>query len=200
MIGLGQRGLDDAFLALRNLPEGITLHIQGRLPEDRSATISTRIHELGIADRVSIYPPFLPEEAVIAASQFTIGLCLEHSGIRNQELTASNKIFDYMMAGLPVVASDMPGLAQVIDRSRGGILYRSGDSSDLAEKIHTLYSNEELRQSLAANARSFALSEGNRDHQMQKLVTAIRETGCFKKGRAFNRTSTEISPKLELHS
>lgn len=179
VIGLGQRGLDDAFVALSHLPIDISLHLQGRLPDRSSAAIGDRVNRLGIADRVFVHPACLPEEAVLAASEFTVGLCLERAGIRNQELTVSNKIFDYMMGGLPVVSSDLQGLADIVERSKGGMLYRSGDPLDLAAKIHELYSDVTLRAGLARNARRFALAQGNRACQMDVFLGAVEAIPCL---------------------
>jgi len=183
VIDLGQRGLDNAFVALTQLPLDISLHIQGRLPRDRRAVVGARMHELGIADRVVVHSPYSAEQAVMEASPHTIGLCLEYPGIRNQEITVSNKIFDYMMAGLPVVSSDLPGLAGVVDRSHGGVLYRSGDASDLAAKISMLYHDHEMRCRLGQNARKFALTEGNRAAQMRVFVDAVRSIVCSEEYR-----------------
>jgi glycosyltransferase involved in cell wall biosynthesis len=177
VIDLGQRGLDDALVALKRLPSDIVLHIQGRLPSGRRTRVAQRINELGIVDRVVIHPPFRAGAAVLAAAEHTVGLCLEREGIRNQELTVSNKIFDYVMAGLVVVASDLPGLRDVVERSGGGLLYHSGDSDDLAEKILALYNDETLRRRLAKNGRKFALSVGNRDFEMKALTRAFAELG-----------------------
>jgi glycosyltransferase involved in cell wall biosynthesis len=82
-------------------------------------------------------------------------------------------MFDYMMAGLAVLASDLPGLNDIIKRSRGGLLYQSGRSEDLAEKLMRLYDDRALLAELAANARSFALREGNLDFEAGKLQQAF---------------------------
>ena len=77
------------------------------------------------------------------------------------------------MAGLAVVASDLPGLRDVVQRSQGGILYEAGNSQDLAEKITRLYEDRVLTRRLASNARTFALAEGNLEHELNKLRTAF---------------------------
>ncbi|MBD2193877.1 MULTISPECIES: glycosyltransferase [Calothrix] len=173
VIGLSQRGLDEALLALSQLPEDITLHLQGRLPLDGGKALKTRIAKLNITQRVIIHPPYLPEEAIKMAATYTIGLCLERKGVRNHDLTVSNKMFDYMMAGLSVIASDLPGLRHIIERSNGGLLFEAGSADDLAKQIMTLYNNRSYLQELSTNARNFALSEGNWRVEMEKLTQAF---------------------------
>ena len=132
-----------------------------------------RITQLGLRERVTILPRHEPDQAVKAASAYSVGLCLERRGVRNHDLTVSNKLFDYHMAGLAIIASDLPGLRSVVERSRGGLLFDPGSADDLAAKIRTLYSNRALLMEFAANARAFALREGNRETEMRKLVEAF---------------------------
>lgn len=172
-IGLGQRGLATILSALRLLPESITLHLQGRLPRDRGRELRRRIDDLGISHRVNIYAPFMPNQAVSAAAGYHVGLCLEHGGIRNHELTVSNKIFDYMMAGLPVIASDLPGLRTVLEKSGAGLLFKPKNPEDLRQKILTLYEQPELLREKARKSREFAVSEGHLDAEMKKFDHAF---------------------------
>jgi glycosyltransferase involved in cell wall biosynthesis len=172
-INLSSRGLGDGLTALSLLPADIKLHVQGRLSEEGREKLERRTRELGISERVFVHPPYEPHEAINAASRYTVGLCLEQSGCRNHDVTVSNKMFDYMMAGLVVVASDLPGLRDVVTRSGGGLLFESGKAEDLAAKIMMLYQDRKLSDELAARARAFALREGNLDAEMKKLQDAF---------------------------
>ncbi len=180
VIGLGQRGLDEALVALSLLPEDITLHLQGRLPFDGGKALKTRINDLGLTPRVTFHPPYAPEEAVKMAIPYTIGLCMERKGVRNHDLTVSNKMFDYMMAGLVVIASDLPSLRHVIEWSQAGLLFQSGSSDDLARQIMSLYTNHQLLSELSKNARNFALSVGNREVEMKKFTGAFTTVCGYK--------------------
>ncbi len=186
VVGLGQRGLDEALLALTKLPVDVTLHLQGRMPVDGGAALRARIAELKLEDRVIFHPPYLPEDAVRVAARHHVGLCLERKANRNHELTTSNKIFDYHMAGLAVIASDLPGLHGVIERSGGGLLFAPGVVNDLTAKIQMLYRDTPLRAQLAGKARAFALSEGNRENEMKKFAAAFADVCRARLGVAFN--------------
>ena len=169
VIGLGQRGLDDVLSALKDLPNYVTLHLQGNLPSDGGARLRNRIENLKIENRVIFHKPYLPGDAVAEAAKHHIGLCLERQGNRNHDLTTSNKIYDYHMAGLAVIASDLPGLRSVITKSRGGVLFKPGSIQDLKDKILLLILNEKTRKEFAENARIFALSNANLENVMKKL-------------------------------
>lgn len=173
-LGFGQRGLEDALQAMVRLPMDVRLFLQGRLPSDGGRSLSERISAMGLQGRVTILPPYTPEEAVRQAAVHDVGLCLERSGPKNHELTVSNKMFDYHMGALAVVSSDLPSLARVIARSKGGLLFGAGDPVSLAEAILSLRSSPRLLNELQANARRFALEEANLDFEIKKIVNALR--------------------------
>src|SRR6185503_3365059 len=126
--------------------------------------------EMSLMSRVMFHAPYAPESAVKEAAQHHVGLCLERKGVRNQDLTVSNKMFDYHMAGLAVITSDLPGLRGVIERSAGGILFTPGSAEDLAAKILLLYNDRSLLNEFATSAREFALREANREAEMKKFT------------------------------
>lgn len=175
VVGLGQRGLDDALVALTKLPSDVSLHLQGKLPADGGANLRSRIADLGIQSRVVFHQPYSPENAVREASQHDVGLCLERAGIRNHELTVSNKMFDYHMAGLAVISSDLPPLRSVLTKSNGGLLFNPGSPDELADKIAMLYNDRHALKAFAVNARRFAMTEANRQMEMKKFSAAMVE-------------------------
>jgi glycosyltransferase involved in cell wall biosynthesis len=180
VVGFGQRGLEEALAAMVHLPLDVTLHLQGRMPADGGQVLRERITELQIVDRVVIHQPYAPESAVREASLHHVGLCLERKGVKNHELTVSNKIFDYHMAGLAIIASNLPALRDVVENSSGGLLFEPGSIEDLVHKILMLYEDRSLLNNLASNARKFALVKGNRDIERQKFVLSF-STVCDNK-------------------
>jgi glycosyltransferase involved in cell wall biosynthesis len=50
---------------------------------------------------------------------------------------------------LPVVASDVDGIKEIIRNNHNGLLFKAGDAGDLAKKIKELISNKEKRERLA---------------------------------------------------
>jgi glycosyltransferase involved in cell wall biosynthesis len=175
VVGLGERGLEDILRALPLLPESIELHLQGRLGLDGGQAVRALISNLNLVNRVYFHAPHEPHEAVIAAANYSVGLCLERRVNRNHEFTVSNKIFDYLMAGLPVVASNVAGLRRVIARSSGGILYEPGSVTDLAAKIAYLHSNPTVVDAMSKSGRQFAIAEGNWEHERERFIAAVND-------------------------
>lgn len=182
VVGFGQRGLDDALEALALLPADVRLFLQGRQPADGGASLSKRVHRLGIRERVTSLEAYTPSEAVQQAAAYDVGLCLERRGPRNHDLTVSNKMFDYHMAGLAVIATDLPSLRDVIHRSGGGLLCKPGNPTALAEAVLRLRSSAALMADMQNRARRFAMEEANWELELEKIASALRDAlGC---GRA----------------
>lgn len=174
VIGFGQRGLEDVLEAMTQVPADVCLFLQGRLQVGGAGVITRRADELGLAGRVTILAPYKPEEAVQRAAPYDVGLCLERRGPRNHDLTVSNKMFDYHMGGLAVIASNLPSLSQVIARSKGGIVYEPGNVASLAVAICRLHDSPGELAALQANARRFALEEANLELELTRLAQAMR--------------------------
>lgn len=63
---------------------------------------------------------------------------------------------EYMMAGLPVIASDGGANTEIIENEVSGLIYKSGDPQSLADKMALLASDSDLRQSYGENGSELA--------------------------------------------
>jgi len=61
-------------------------------------------------------------------------------------------VFEAMRGGLPVVASRVGGMVELVDHRESGMLFRSEDSKDLASKIKVLLFDQKLQQKVIKNA------------------------------------------------
>jgi len=77
-----------------------------------------------------------------------------NSQIPNYYATRKNK--EYLAAGLPVIVSDIPGRETFFHDGETCLLYKSGDSGDLAAKIRQLVKNPDLKNRIGENGRKIA--------------------------------------------
>lgn len=70
--------------------------------------------------------------------------------------TSPIKLFEYMASGRALVASDLPGFAEVLEDDRNALLVPPGDADALAGAIRRLRADEPLRQRLGAQAQADA--------------------------------------------
>jgi len=67
-----------------------------------------------------------------------LGVVMLIPSCENHRYALPNKFFEYIMAGLPVLASDIPTLRDYIDRCRVGITVDAGKPQQIAEVLMTL--------------------------------------------------------------
>jgi glycosyltransferase involved in cell wall biosynthesis len=68
-------------------------------------------------------------------------------------------VIEAMACGTAVVASDCYGIPEIVRHGETGLLVKTGDSKDLAEKIIQLLKSTTLRRQLGEAAREFVLQE-----------------------------------------
>ena len=74
------------------------------------------------------------------------------------------KPIEAMAAGRPVVASDLPALAEIVTPPGSGLLAAPGDALALADTLARLHDDEGLRVRLGAAGRSFAATRTGLGH------------------------------------
>ena len=74
-----------------------------------------------------------------------------------------------MACGVPVIASNLPGVRQVFRNELDGLLAEPGNAQDLAEKIAGLIGNEPKRNAMSKSARSYAVSRYSWENIADKL-------------------------------
>lgn len=71
------------------------------------------------------------------------------------DATANNAVVEAMSCGVPVVATDVGGLSQYIDQTRG-ILCKDGDVSDHAKGVRRFLDERQMASVAGRHAREFA--------------------------------------------
>ena len=94
--------------------------------------------------RVSFRPLVSPAELPDVIAEHDIGLALEQGFIVNRDLTITNKILQYLNAGLTVVASDTAGQREVLAHAPdAGVIVRLGETTDVAATLDRLLGDQE---------------------------------------------------------
>jgi glycosyltransferase involved in cell wall biosynthesis len=88
------------------------------------------------------------------------------------EMVIPRKTFEYMAAGLPVVASNLPAIREVIKDNFSGMLFTPDDEIDLSEKLIELLTNEELYMKIQRNGIMIA-RQYNVNKEINKILIKI---------------------------
>lgn len=87
-----------------------------------------------------------------------------------------NSVGEAMLTGMPVVSSDVGGVASMLENHREGLLYTPyTDAGLLAERVRTIFSDDELAVRLGRAARERALQTHDRQAIYEKLSAIYRK-------------------------
>jgi glycosyltransferase involved in cell wall biosynthesis len=148
------KGVDTLLEAMAKLPEARLIVLGGRGSPDDADLIACqqRAGALGIADRVD-FRGFVPHAEVrptIAGAGAAV-LPLPDN-LMARYFTSPLKLFDYMAAGAPIVASDLPTVQEILTDGDNALLVPPEDPDALAAAIRRLLVNPGLADRLRRTA------------------------------------------------
>jgi glycosyltransferase involved in cell wall biosynthesis len=139
-IGPG-RGLETLFQALPDLHLPIEIHLRGNYPDSAQRWLEPQIPE-SWRDCIFIHPTVSNDELPDRIAEHDIGLALEHADPPSRNLTITNKLFQYLQAGLAIIATDTAGQREVFEQCPHiGSLIPCQNPSALAKAITDLLQN-----------------------------------------------------------
>lgn len=156
-IGPG-RGLETLFQALPQVSLPLEVHLRGNMSDAARRWLKPQIPQ-GWHDRIFIHPTVPNSELPARIAENDIGLALEHADPPSRNLTITNKLFQYLQAGLAVIATNTAGQREVLQQCpQAGHLIPCQNPAALATAITNLVQNPVALQTAKEAARN-ALSE-----------------------------------------
>ena len=152
-IGL-DRGLQGFIRAMARSRTAVTLDIRGSNRWGHGDTLLALARELGIADKVKLLPLAPPQEMALLASDYDVGLSLETEVTASRRLCLTNKIFTYLLAGVPVLMSDTPAQrALAPDLGAAATVVSLSNPDDIAAALDRLAATASLATAKEVAAR-----------------------------------------------
>jgi glycosyltransferase involved in cell wall biosynthesis len=167
------RGLEDLFAALGAIDANVEIHLRGKPTSNFRDWLSRSIPKSS-ASRIFVHDLVPPNELLSRIAEHDIGFAGEMNFCRSRELTVTNKILHYLLAGLAVVASDTTGQREVAAQTGGAVLlYPSGDARALAARLNSLLRSPNELQRAKAAALTAAQDVFCWERQKMRLVESV---------------------------
>ncbi len=137
--------------------------------------LQRQIERLGLAGRVHLTGPQPHAEvAALYRRADLFALASELAGRSGRRDVIANVIVEAMAAGLPVVASHIPGVEELVDDGETGYLFRPNDVERLAEAIWRLAEDPAERLRMGQAARRRVLRDFDNSRNVRGLAELLR--------------------------
>ncbi len=131
--------------------------------------LRARAAQRQVATQVKFVPwvPYDRKEHLLSKAAIGVVTYLPY---RNNTSCLPNKLFEYMLAEIPVIASDFPLYREVVQPSQCGLLVDPTRPQAIAEALEHLVEHPEQARRMGANGRRAVRDEYNWETQSAKLL------------------------------
>ncbi|MEO5372346.1 MAG: glycosyltransferase [Magnetococcus sp. DMHC-1] len=135
------RGLEFLFAALPHMRIPVEIHLRAQDSPGSREWLARQLSPVW-RERVFVHPLVPNRDLLSRIAEHDVGLSLDDTVIPSRDLTVTNKLFQYLLAGLFIVATDTRGQREILgDHPEAGILVPSGDARHLAAALDELAGN-----------------------------------------------------------
>ena len=166
------RHLDLLVRAAAFLAPDIVIVMMGKDMKSTQAQLEALIASEGVVDRVKILPSAPYEELLDWTASADIGLIVYRPDYsRNVQGMLPNKFFEYLMAGLPVLASPLESIAEVIKTYDVGQVISSLAPADIGAAISGMLADRVALDRMHHDALEVAKQEFCWEKEHEELIS-----------------------------
>ncbi|HET6495184.1 MAG TPA: glycosyltransferase family 4 protein [Thermoleophilia bacterium] len=167
-----QRGLEQLLVAARDIRGGVVVFLgSGRLKPQ----LVEEVKKLGLTDVVRFHDAVPVAELPAWTACAYVGLQILQNTCFNHYSSLSNKLLEYMMAGIPVIANDLPEMRRVIEDTGAGFVVDASDPKAIASAVNEILADPARRDQMseAAKAARRRYSWETEEHILTKLYAQL---------------------------
>ncbi len=164
-----QRGAEELVESFKYLDDTYLLLIIG------SGDVISTLKEMVVSLQLSTKVMFLDKMPASLLRHYTanahLGVTIDKDTNMNYHFSLPNKVFDYIHAGIPILATQLPEIQMLIDKYKIGLFIQNHHPSHIAEKVTELISSQNYLEYKSNTI--IAAVENNWDQERQKLIQLI---------------------------
>ena len=166
-----QRGAEELVEAMQYLDDCLLMIIGGG---DVLDTLQRMVVDLNITHRVRFFQR-MPYAHMMAYTQLAeIGFCLDKDTNLNYRFSLPNKLFDFIQAGVPIIASHLTEIEKIIRYYDLGLFVENHDPMTIAKTIREALSDE-TRLTLWKHNLAIAAQELCWENEEKKLMAMLKK-------------------------
>lgn len=138
-----ERGIEESIEALKLLPDEFVLVLLGEGRSEKS--LKLLVSSLGLENRVFFHEQVPANHILWYTKQADIGLVVYKNTCLNNFISTPNKIFEYMLAEIPTIASNHPGKMYIVENEQTGICVQE-KPLEIKQAVEQIMSNYKFYQ------------------------------------------------------
>jgi len=146
------KGVDLIVEAVMALPDAQALIVGGHDKEPDLARVKALAEQLDCASRVTFTGLVAPAQVAARLREADVLVLPNPASAISSAFTSPLKLFEYMAAGRPIVASDLPAIREVLAHERNALLFEPGNPQALTAAIRRVKEDPALGARLARQA------------------------------------------------
>jgi alpha-maltose-1-phosphate synthase len=157
------RGLEEILLAMKYLPNHFKLVLlgNGRIKKE----LQDLVQQENLSNRVFFHDTVPSNKILSYTKEADVGLVMYKNISQNNYFSTPNKIFEYLLAGIPTVASNHPGKSYIVRNDQTGIC-TDETPVKIAEAVMQIYKNYDFYKENCLKSRT----KYSWDYEKKKLV------------------------------
>lgn len=168
------RGLESIIYAMGQMQTRVRLHLRGIPFPDYSEQLMQLAQEVGVGDRLHLLPPAPPAQMARLAACHDVGLSLELNQPTNRAICLTNKLFVYLLAGLPILMSLTPAQQDFAKQlGETTLLVNIHDSAAVAATLDSLLSNPAQLENIRMKAWELGQKIYNWDVEQKHFLAIV---------------------------
>ncbi|MGI9040569.1 MAG: glycosyltransferase, partial [Gemmatimonadales bacterium] len=164
------RGVAEMVRAMDFLPADANARLALAGPFD-SPALEREVEDLAGIDRTDLLGPLQRDKVAEHLGSGRVGLVLLHPVPAYLE-SVPTKMFEYMAAGLPVIASNFPAWRTLIEGIGCGLVANPLDPADIAHAIQWIFEHPAEAEEMGERGREAVLKDYNWEAEARRLVEA----------------------------
>ena len=170
---MGERGIEQAMDAILEVTTAVLVLLGFGSWQER---LRKQVGSPPYIGRVFVLPAVPPGELLQWSASADVMVMPIQPTTVNHRFTTPQKLFEAIAAGVPVVASDLPGMASIVSRANAGILCDPTSPAAIAAAIRTILElGPDERARMRARILGVAHERYNWEAQVRTLFDVYRE-------------------------